>query len=162
MKRTVYSKIATVVLLSTICLFSLSCRDSKDSQTETSSAAIPDSLFLAAAPTGVQTVSSLKEKAKEGDEVVIKTVVGGREKVFVNNRAVMTVIDVAVENPCTKEDDHCATPWDYCCTPSEQLIPHLASVQIVGADNQPLTIDLNTVDKLKPMNVVVIQGPEGQ
>lgn len=161
MRKTVYCKVVTVVLLSTFCFVSLSCRDSNDAQSETSSARLPDSLFLAAAPTGIQPVSSLKQKAEEGDEVVIKAVVGGREKVFVGHRAVITVVDAAEKNPCTVEDDHCATPWDYCCTPSDQLLSHMASVQILGSDNRPVAVDLNTVENLKPLTTLVIQGTVG-
>ena len=161
MRKTVYNKIAPLILLSAICVLSLSCRDSNDSQALTSSSGLPDSLFLTAAPTGIQTVSSLKEKASEGDEVVIKAVVGGRNKVFVNNRAVMTVIDAALDNPCTGEDDHCKTPWDYCCTPSDELLPNMTSVQILGPDNRPLAIDLSRIENLKPLTTLVIQGTVG-
>lgn len=53
------------------------------------------------------------------------------------------------------------TPWDYCCTPSEQLLPNPASVQILGPDASALTVDLDTVADLKPMSVLVIQGTVG-
>ena len=159
-KTSVYYKAGTVILLSTLCLVSLSCRDSNDPQPQ-GSARLPDSLFLTAAPDDIQTVSSLKEKASEGDDVVIKVVVGGRKKLFVNDRAVMTVIDATLDNPCTVEDDHCPTPWDYCCTPPEELLPNIASVQILGDDNRPLAVDLSTVEKLKPLTTLVIQGTVG-
>ena len=95
MKKTAYYSL-TVVLLSLFCLTILGCRDSSEPEAETSSAVLPDSLFLTDAPTSIQSISSLKSDAREGDTVVIKAVVGGRKKVFVNNRAVMTVIDAAV------------------------------------------------------------------
>jgi hypothetical protein len=122
---------------------------------------LPASLFLDVAPEGITPIVSLKASAKEGDAVVIKAVVGGRRQTFVTNRAVMTVIDATLGNPCTAEGHHCATPWDYCCTPPEQLLPNLASVQILGPDARALVIDLNTVADLKPMSVLVIQGTVG-
>ncbi len=151
----------TFVLLSLFCLTMFGCRDSSEPETETPSVALPDSLFLAAAPTEIQPISSLKSDAQEGDTVAVKAVVGGRKKVFVNNRAVMTVIDATLENPCTKEDDHCAMPWDYCCTPAEVLLTNMASVQILGADNRPLAVDLSEVENLKPLTTLVIQGTVG-
>lgn len=162
MKTTICNKISMLVLLSLLCLMSMSCRDSNDTQKQTSSDnALPDSLFLSEEPTGIQGISSLKDKAKEGDNVVIKAVVGGRKKVFVSSRAVITVIDASVENPCLKEDGHCAKPWDYCCSPSEQLLSNMASVHILGADNRPLVIDLNTVENFKPLTTLVIRGTVG-
>ena len=160
MKRTV-CYLLTIVLMSSFCLTIFGCRDSSEPQAGTSSAALPESLFLTTEPTGIQSISSLKSDAQEGDTVVIKAVVGGRKKVYVNNRAVMTVIDAALDNPCTGEDDHCVTPWDYCCTPAEQLLLHMASVQILGSDNRPLAVDLSTEENLKPLTTLVIHGTVG-
>ncbi|MHC4926690.1 MAG: hypothetical protein ACYTER_05055 [Planctomycetota bacterium] len=158
MKRTACYPLSSIVLLSVLCLMISGCRDSSEPPAETAADALPDSLFLAAEPAGIQSISALKSDAKEGDTVVIKAVVGGRQKVFVNSRAVMAVIDAELKNPCTVEDDHCATPWDYCCTPSEQLLSQMASVQIVGSDSRPLAVDLSAVENLKPLTTLVIQG----
>ncbi len=152
----------TTVLVCLLGLLSLSCSRSNDPQTETAAAnALPDSLFLTAAPMGIEPISSLKENAQEGDIVVINAVVGGRKNPFVGNRAVMTVIDAGVKNPCTAEGHHCPTPWDYCCTPPEKLIIDIASVQIVGADDRPLAVDLTGVENLKPLTKLVIRGTVG-
>lgn len=158
MKRNVCYSVLTVALLSSFSFMLFGCRDSNEPQQETSSTVLPDSLFLDAAPAGVQPISSLKSNAREGDTVVVRAVIGGRSKVFVDNRAVMTVIDAGLDNPCTKEDDHCSTPWDYCCTPSDQLLPQMASVQILDSDHRPLAVDLSKIGNLKPLTTLVIQG----
>ncbi len=137
------------------------CRKSSDSQSDTSAATLPASLFVSTAPGGAESIASLKADAQEGDTVTIKAVVGGRKNTYVTNRAVMTVIDASVPNPCVGTDDHCPTPWDYCCTPSDQLLPQMASVQILGADNRPLALDLAAVNELKPLNTLIIQGTVG-
>lgn len=163
MRRTTIRMGGLVAWLGVALLLSPACREAEDTQSAGPSASspLPASLFLDAVPEGITSVASLKASAQEGDAVVIKAVVGGRKQTFVNNRAVMTVIDATVDNPCTGEDDHCPTPWDYCCTPPEQLLPNLASVQILGPDARALTTDLNSVADLKPLSVLVIQGIVG-
>lgn len=159
MKRIKWYQIAIIVLVSPLVFLSLSCGSSSDPQPGASAATdLPDSLFLAAAPAGVEPIASLKQKAREGDTVVINAVIGGRSQPFVNDRAVMTVVDAQTHNPCLAEGHHCPTPWDYCCTPPEELISDVASVQIVGADNRPLAVDLKDVENLKPLTRLVIRG----
>jgi len=163
MKKMTCHTVALFVGLGVALLLSPACRKTEDTQSTGPSASttLPASLFLDASPEGVTSIASLKASAQEGDAVVVKVVVGGRKQTFVANRAVMTVIDAALDNPCTAEDDHCPTPWDYCCTPPEQRLPNMASVQILGPDARALTADLNTVAELKPLSVLVIQGTVG-
>jgi len=163
MKKRNYLMSVTIVLLSMILFATFGCKKSDEStvQDAVSTRILPASLFLAEAPSGIVSISLLKVSAQEGDIVTVKAVVGGRKQAFVANRAVMTVVDASLNNPCLSEDDHCPTPWDYCCTPSEQLLPQIASVQIVDSDNRPLSIDLKTVDNFKPLSTLVIQGSVG-
>lgn len=147
-----------------VAMIAFGCKKSEETaaQNTASSGVIPASLFLTEAPSHVTSIASLKASAKEGDTVTIKAAVGGRKQVFVANRAVMTVVDASLTNPCTAPGHQCPAPWDYCCTPPEQLLPQTASVQIVDSDKRPLSIDLNTVDELKPLNTLVIQGTVGR
>lgn len=153
-----------VALLLCAALLAVSgCGSSDDAESSNSGAqtSLPASLFLTTAPTGVTPIATLKETAQEGDAVTIKAVVGGTTKTFVANRAVMTVIDAALANPCIAEGHQCATPWDYCCTPPEQRLVHMASVQIVDAGKRPLAVDLGTLDEVQPMSTLVIEGTVG-
>ena len=122
---------------------------------------LPDGLLLAAPPSGARSVTELKNSAKEGDQVVMRVVVGGREKPIVENRSVMTVVDGDMVNQCKLPGDAGTTPWDYCCASPEQLKPNLATVQIVDDDGRPLAIDLTKVSKLEPMAVLVVKGTVG-
>ena len=154
--------VASLMLLGAALVLATGCGKSDDNaSSDSGSDTLPASLMLAEAPTGVQSIADLKASSKEGDTVVIKAVVGGRKNVFVANRAVMTVIDASVTNPCISEDDHCSTPWDYCCTPPNELLPQLATVQILGDDGRPLAVDLSGMDSFKPLNTLVIQGTVG-
>ena len=163
MKRRSHNLLACVVLVTFALLTLNGCADSDESDAGSGgqSVSLPETLFLTAAPQDVQSITDLKANAKEGDEVVLKAVIGGRKDVFVANRAVMTVIGTDVTNGCLSEDDGCTTPWDYCCAPPEQLLEHLATVQILGPDARPLAVDLNRVGRLKPLTTVVIRGTVG-
>ena len=163
MKRRSHNLFACVVLVTFALLTLNGCADSEETDVESGGqgVSLPETLFLTAAPQGVQSITDLKANAKEGDKVTVSVVIGGRKDVFVANRAVMTVIASDVTNGCLAGGDHCATPWDYCCAPPEQLLQSLATVQILGPDARPLTVDLNRVDRLKPLTTVVIKGTVG-
>lgn len=124
-----------------------------------STAALPADLLLTSAPDGAQTIMSLKESAEEGDEVVVHVIVGGKMQPHVAGRASAAIIDAGLDNPCTGEDDHCQTPWDYCCTPQEEITANLATLQIVDEDGRPLAVDL--AEQFPAMAVLTIRGVVG-
>ncbi|MDX1564738.1 MAG: hypothetical protein R3236_04985 [Phycisphaeraceae bacterium] len=124
--------------------------------------ALPADLFLDQKPEEKPaSVSEIKKSAKEGDSVVMKVVVGGREKPFVSNRAIMTVVSADLENQCTEPGDSCKTPWDYCCAAPKALKENMATVQFVDGDGKPLKIDLDSVKKIKPLSVLTVVGKVG-
>lgn len=119
-----------------------------------------DAVLVAAAPGEAKSVADLKASAKEGDEVVMRVVIGGRVEPIVANRAVMTVVDASQFNNCLTEEDGCLTPWDYCCVAQEDLLRTSATVQLVDAQGRPLAIDLKPT-KLKPLATLVVKGKVG-
>ncbi len=124
--------------------------------------ALPDGLFLDTKPTDKATpVKDIKQSAKEGDEVVMRVVVGGREEPFVSQRAIMTVVSAEMKNQCKLPGDHCETPWDYCCEAPAELKANMATIQIVDADGLPLKIDLSDDARIKPASVVTVVGKVG-
>lgn len=152
----------TLVALSVLGLICLGgCGESGGSGDADASDTLPETLFVAQAPTGIQVISQLKADVKAGDEVVVKAVVGGRKNAFAASRAVMTVVDATLHNKCISDDDHCPMPWDYCCAPKEDLLPQTATVQITGTGTSPLRLDLTTVPQLKPLNTLIIKGTVG-
>ncbi len=162
MRRTT-NTLMLIALLMLSLTFLNGCSKSEDSQAEDTStdSTLPETLFLAQVPTGIQTISQLKEDVEAGDEVVVRAVIGGRKNAFVANRAVMTVVDATLANKCLGEDDHCSTPWDYCCAPAEELLPEMATIRITGSGTNPLKIDLSSISQLKPLNTLVIKGTVG-
>ena len=124
-------------------------------------ASLPGGLFLNSDPGDATPIPDLQLTAKEGDEVLIHVVIGGRVKPFVDNRSIMTVVEATMSNQCTVPGEHCETPWDYCCTPSQTLTNNLATVQIIDSQGQPLKVNLATASTLKPMSTLRVRGTVG-
>ena len=127
--------------------------------TASDATALPGGLVLAAAPEGAVPIAELKATAQEGDLVVARVIVRGRMAPLVDGHAVATVVDASVDNPCAAGDDHCPTPWDYCCTPAEALQPQLATVQVVGDDGRVLPLGL--ADLAPPLATLTVRGTVG-
>jgi hypothetical protein len=161
MTRTNTLMLIALTILGLTCLNGCSKSDDANPEGASTGDTLPETLFLAQVPTGIQSISQLKENVKAGDEVVVKAVIGGRKTAFVANRAVMTVVDATLNNKCLVEDDHCPTPWDYCCASAEELLPETATVQINGAGMSALKVDLSSIPQLKPLNTLVIKGTVG-
>lgn len=92
----------TLTILS--CALLLACGEpaAPPSQGPTSSAApqavLPESLFLTAPPEGeIEGVGDVKARCDEGEEVVVRAVIGGRVHPFIKNRAAMRVADASLE-----------------------------------------------------------------
>lgn len=123
------------------------------------SAALPATLFLKSAPANAKNVGESVAAAKPGDTVVVRGDIGGSGEPFVNQRAIMTIVDLELKD-CDEmgEKGHCKTPWDYCCEPRESLRAHLASVQVVGADGKVMKTDLKGQGGLDPQRRVIVEG----
>lgn len=122
-----------------------------------SSAILSDGVLTEAIDDQPKPIGQVKQSAQPGDIVVIRGYVGGRTHLFVDGRAVMTIVDVSEPTICLADDDHCPTPWDYCCTPQDQLLAQTATVQVV--DEQGLPIRTNLQDAgIKPMQQVTVRG----
>lgn len=121
-------------------------------------ATVPASIYLAAAPEGAQDIAPVKAVAKVGDEVVVRGRIGGRVEPFVSGRAVFTLTDATLPSCADMGEDHCPTPWDYCCEDRENLVASTATVRIVGPDGQPLKADLNGPHGVRPMAEVFVVG----
>ena len=116
-------------------------------------------LFLTAAPADAKDVKAAKSGLKAGDKVVLLGRIGGSEEPFVEERAMFTLVDQGLKY-CGQDnkDDHCKTPWDYCCESADDIAANTATVQVVSADGKPLKTGLNGVRGLKPLAMVAVVG----
>lgn len=155
MKDTIKTTMMSLLALS--LLLATGCGDSESDNSGTpATAQLPAEMLLADPPAGApKTITDLKANAKAGDRVTARVMIGGRKEPVVQGVAVMTVVDAALPNPCYRGDDHCATPWDYCCNEHAELVAHTATVRINDASGNPLAIDAAGAG-LKPGSVMLV------
>jgi len=112
---------------------------------------------LAEEPVQAQGVLAVRKDAKDGDEVVVVGRIGGSRKPF-TGRASFTIVDPSLK-PCNeKDDDACATPWDYCCDTPEDLKRATVLVKFVDEGGQTLAADAKVWLGIKELQTVVVRG----
>ncbi len=116
--------------------------------------------LLASAPSESVGIIAAKAGAQEGDPISLRGIIGGRVDAMSNESAVFVMIDDSIDNPCTTGDDHCATPWDYCCTERKEIQASSATVQLVDAQGHTIAGDLRT-HGISPLDAVVVVGVVG-
>ena len=121
------------------------------------SAAPNQAYLLPEAPTDAKPVVEVREAAKDGDEVTITGRVGGAVDPWVAGRASFLIVDPSLV-PCSERpDDHCPTPWDYCCD-SDRLPQSMATIKIVDEAGQTVPQDAKSLLGLKELARVTIRG----
>lgn len=116
--------------------------------------------LLSSSPGQAEGVGKTKAQAKEGNQVTVVGRIGGRLKPMEPGSPVFLIVDPAIPTCAESEDDHCPTPWDYCCEPRNNLMANSATVQLVGADGSLLETD-PVAAGLKPMDEVIVVGTIG-
>ena len=96
-----------------------------------SRAALPAGLALAAEPAGARPVKEVVRDAKSGEDVVLS----GRVGIEGSDRAYFTLVDPSLK-ACSETplEDPCKTPWDFCCSPPDELAKLSALVQFREGD----------------------------
>ncbi len=130
-----------------------------EGSSQSSATPLPATVYLTALPEAtVKTVQAARAEVHEGEEIIVRGVVGGSKNPFGENRAIMTIIDDTLEKSCASEGDHCPTPWDYCCTPRERLMASIATVRFVDTEGKPLEATIGADGRIKPFSTVVVRG----
>lgn len=121
-------------------------------------AVLPAGLFLTAAPEKGQFVADVKKDAKKGETVQVRGKIGGSMHPFVGGRAVFTIVGNGIRDCSAKDDDHCKTPWDYCCDTRKDIAAQSATIQVVDAAGKPIKLDMKGVQGLKELSDVTVVG----
>lgn len=118
------------------------------------------SWLLNESPGEATPVGEAKKTVKEGDAVRVVGRIGGRVKPMEVGSPVFLIVDKSVPHCGELPDDHCPTPWDYCCEPPDNLLANSATIQLVSADGGMYQGDPISAG-LKPLDEVVIVGTVG-
>jgi hypothetical protein len=153
----------TTMLVGALCL--VGCTEKATPSTDSTSddtgmveEMMPGTLFSPDAPEKVSSLSEAKTTSAVGDEVTFEARIGGRVEPFLAERAVFFVADSSLKTCSELHGDGCKTPWDYCCEPKDNLLRHMATVQVVDAAGQPLKMSLLDKHGLTPEARVMITG----
>jgi hypothetical protein len=116
--------------------------------------ALPDRYWLPQAPAGAMQAAEVRAHAKSGEQIVVTGVVGGRKQPFTEGAAAFTIVDDAAKK-CTPGE--CETPWDYCCTPPDQLSASTVVVEF-HENGHPIRQGARGYHGLDHMKTVVVAG----
>jgi len=151
-------KVHTLLATAVVGVMLTGCGKSEEQASAPSAPTTADTTWLLASmPDGAVEIAALKATAKAGDEVVMRGTIGGRKDPMTAGLAVFVVMDTAIPSCADMGEDHCATPWDYCCESKESIIANNATVQLVGADGRVLDLDL-TEHGFALLDEVVVVG----
>jgi hypothetical protein len=142
--------------LALVLSLAAACGEHKVSNVERST--VPEHFYLAQAPAGAIDVTSAHAGTKDGDPIVLRGAIGGSEEPFVEGLSAFTIVDLSLENTClTNAEDHCETPWDYCCVDPASLAKGSATVELVE-DGELLKTTARQFHGLDHLAKVVVQG----
>ncbi|MGD9690174.1 MAG: hypothetical protein AB7K52_11025 [Phycisphaerales bacterium] len=131
----------------------------------TTRAHLPAGLMVSTRPEGARPVEEWVSgggggaaPVRAGDLVVVSGRVGGSEEPFAADRAAMVIVGPGIKACADQLENHCGTPWDYCCERREDLAIHSALVEVVGPDGAVLSKGLKGHGGMKELSGVVVVG----
>lgn len=125
----------------------------KEIPKETGAVDALQSLALPAAPAETQPVLAAIQANTFGSPVTVSGKVGE----IADGRAAFRLADVSLQD-CNKGEDHCETPWDYCCVPSNEMKAGSVMVEFKDESGALLKGKLEGVGKLGHLAHVVVTG----
>lgn len=111
------------------------------------------SLALSTAPAETQSVLAAVQAGAFGTPVTVSGKVGE----IAEGRAAFRLADVTLQD-CNRGEDHCKTPWDYCCVPSSDMKAGSVMVEFKDDAGALLKGKLEGVGKLGHLAHVVVTG----
>lgn len=154
MHRNQIHSILTVLLVAS-ALTAAACEESAPSSSSAPEAQPQTVWKLDAMPEGGVDVAKAKTSVKEGDQITMIGRIGGRMEPIASSSGVFVIMDTAVPSCADMEEDHCPTPWDYCCEAPESITTNAATVQLRDAEGKPITLAEND---LQPLDHVAVVG----
>lgn len=119
---------------------------------------LPAGFLLEKAPEAAPDVVDAKKGLKKGDKIVLKGRIGGSKNPFVKERAVFSLIGRGPKACNEIPGDKCPIPWDYCCSPRNEITAHSVTVQVVDAKGMPVRTDIKGRWEIKELSELVVVG----
>ena len=121
---------------------------------------LPSSFFTETRPNDVKDLVEVKKTAKKGDEVTFLARIGGRKNAsFVKTLSIMIVADPSlVSCELMGEEEHCATPEDYCCEDPELRAQGLGTIRFMNEKGESYPFSIEGSHGLETLKYVVVAG----
>lgn len=138
------------VMSMSLCLVFAACSGNEAAKPAPAASPAIAALLLKAEPANALGVKAAKAKGT-ADQVVVTGRVASTLKGF----AILSLMDTSLPYCGEKnKDDHCKTPWDYCCESKDTQVENRLAVEVRGADGKPLaTPSLGEVRLLDELTV---------
>jgi hypothetical protein len=133
-------------------------KPSAQAPTDSVSAANRAKYLLTEEPAGPRPLLTVRQEAKDGDDVVIVGRIGGEAKPWVEGKAVFWIVDASLKSCKEIPGDKCSTPWDYCCESRESLRQAMATVKVVDDQGQTVATDARSLLGVTELQTVVVRG----
>ena len=149
--------------LAALAITLASCSEkNKDTTSKAETKTPPISLspyLLTEAPADPIDIIDLRKSATPGDTVTFSGQALGADKIFMANRAIMTLGDPNKLISCDLGTcKGCPTPWDVCCDTPEDITSSIVTVQIVDNSGSPLKAGIKGLGGIKELSKLVITG----
>lgn len=149
-----YRTIRSILSSSFAAALLLACGESEPSPPPAAAGStLPETFWSAQAPSDPVEVTDLRGLA-DGAEIAVR----GEVRDFVAGRSAFTLADHALTSCAEMEvDDHCATPWDFCCEDPKALAEGTALVEF-RRDGELLAAAVRGFHGLDHLSDVVVSG----
>lgn len=137
------------------------CADSRVADNDSTDAAKQINaadFLLTSEPGDAIPVGSIKESAKDSDEVVIVGRIGGTTHPWVDGAAAFTIVDESMKACGDGVECSCPTPWDYCCVSPDTLAANTVMIKFVGDDQRAREFNPKKVFELSELQTIVVKG----
>ncbi len=148
----------TLILNSAAIALALSACGEKSAETAAPADPRVEAVFVATEPAGAISVIEARKNPAPGTEVTVIGRVAGAMEPFSKDFATLVLADDTVMTCERNPGDSCPTPWDACCVEPKTLAASRLSVQVSGADGQPIDATLKGAKGLKELDQIVIRG----
>ena len=111
-------------------------------------------VHLSQEPVGALEVLDAKDKAEDGEPIVLVGRLGGGLKPWIDGRAAFLLVDTRILPSCA-EGEQCEADCPDC---SKEMLAASAMVKFLGDDGKVLPVDARELLKTEEENTVVVRG----
>ena len=135
-------------------------KEESNVQPTVASLELPSSFFTASRSSDVKDLVEVKKTAKKGDAVTFLARIGGRGNAsFVKTLSMMIVADPSlISCELMGEEEHCATPEDYCCEDPALRTQGLGTIRFMDEKGEPYSFSIEGSHGLETLKYVVVAG----